>query len=71
MQLQTTYFDAVGNEITEQEYEKIADVVFTNFEKKQIHLGWQEVHSPEEFLQLNEKEKVAELQASYKAFSIN
>ena len=71
MQLQTTYFDAVGNEITEQEYEKIADVVFTNFEKKQIHLGWQEVHSPEEFLQLNEKEKVAELQASYKVFSIN
>ena len=65
-----TCTDAEGKEITQEEYENIADMVFSNYEKREISLGWV-TNAQGALKDMSAEELYTALKGSYDSFAAN
>jgi len=65
-----TCTDKDGNEISEEEYEAIADKVFAGLDKKKVYFGWCEFFEPDELTNMSDEERVGILAESYEKFKV-
>lgn len=63
-----TCMDKDGNEISEEEYEAIADKAFAGLEKKKVYFGWCQFFEPDELTNMSENELTAMLKESFEKF---
>ncbi|HMM31993.1 MAG TPA: hypothetical protein PKB13_09480 [Clostridia bacterium] len=65
-----TCTDAEGKEITQEEYENIADMVFSNYEKREVSLGWV-TNAQGTLMDMSTERLYAALKESYDSFAAN
>ncbi len=65
-----TCMDKDQKEISEEEYNAIADNVFADLVKKKVYFGWCEFFQPDELKNMSEKELTDMLMMSYKKFRV-
>jgi len=67
---ETTCMDKDQKQISEEEYETIADSIFAGMEKKRVSLGWCDFSQPDELKNMSEKELIDMLTKSSEKFAI-
>ena len=65
-----TCTDIEGKEITQEEYENIADMVFSNYEKRDVSLGWV-TNAQGTLMDMSAEELYTALKGSYDSFAAN
>jgi len=66
----TAYMDIDQNEISEEEYDSIADRAFGDLEKRKVCFGWYRLSQPDELKRMGIEELMNQLRESYEKFAI-
>lgn len=68
--LKSTYSLPDETEITEKEFESIADKTYADFEKKTVNFSWQTYNTNNDILKLSDDKLISVLKNSFDGFSI-